>query len=321
MRLAALLLCFSPAFAFALVNGGASTQAEYDQIQKLAPKMKAQCPLGDVINQRRSELPKVTANLLNNETSCKPGFMMEWDDKAGENFPSIGLPHVVWFPQNAKKVVDESFPRFWNYITKNYHGITRVPQMNVSGAAPWNSKAQFDSDPVVKDINRFLLDPDVLKLEGEFAVQRGLDSVYTVMAANSLDPQAKMSQKDLCTNFKNLIASPQGLMAVVDYVNWKGEGVHYSEKTDRQNVRWGLKQVLEKIGPVAAGDKKAHLKFAEAAEAVLKDRAADDARITKSMRGLLNRIDSTYRKGGIEAGHCALTARATATGVSQQAGR
>lgn len=304
----------------ALENGGASDLEEYQKIQSLAPSFQAQCPVDqDLKKFSKAEIARVTANLLNNETGCKAGNMMEWDSKAGEFFPSIGLPHVVGFPVGARKVVDESFPRFWQYLQQNYKGTTRWPDLKLVGeSVPWKTKKEFETDPVVKDLNRFLLDPDVMELQGQFAVQRATSSIGAILAANSLDPNPRVRTGELCSRFKNLLKTPQGLQAIVDYVNWKGEGIHYSEQTDTKHIRWGLKQVLENIGTV--DPKNAHLQFADAASRALAERSSDDSRIKKSMPGLQSRIESTYRKGGINVNQCPLLSRSGSGSQGAQVG-
>lgn len=42
-------------------------------------------------------LREVAATLLFNETSCNEKYIMHWNPK--EDFPSLGLPHAIWFPR------------------------------------------------------------------------------------------------------------------------------------------------------------------------------------------------------------------------------
>ena len=72
----------------------------------------------------------VARNLLYNETDCKAKWMVEWDK--GEAFPSLGLPHVIWFPAGATKNFDESFPVMWQFLRAKYkaskeNGALKIP--------------------------------------------------------------------------------------------------------------------------------------------------------------------------------------------------
>ncbi len=299
----------SPTLVLAFTNGGADNINEFARIQKSAPQMKRICDMDAYIkNIRTDQVEKIARNLLYNETSCQGGYLTEWDKISQEEFPSIGLPHTVWFPGKSKQIVDESFPRFWAFIKAKYRGTMRIPDLGPVGTegldvrAPWNSIKEFKSDPRVAELNRFLQDPNVLKLQAEFAVRRGMESIYSILATNAMDPNKKMSQEDLCQNFKDLISSDQGLLAMVDYANWKGEGIHWHEMTDNRRVRWGLKQALEKMGkPSSAAVVE---RFAAATSAALKERSSDDPIILNKLAALNSRIDRTYRKGGVSPAQC-----------------
>jgi hypothetical protein len=65
------------------------------------------------------------------------------------------------------------------------------------------------------------------------------------------------------TNFYRVATEPLGLYALMDYVNFKGEGISPTERYNGQG--WGLLQVLETMptrGPALPA-------FAEAADTVL----------------------------------------------------
>jgi hypothetical protein len=69
-------------------------------------------------------------------------------------------------------------------------------------------------------------------------------------------------------NFDRLAAEPEGLYALVDYVNFKGEGTLTSERYHGQG--WGLLQVLEEMGKGSARPE-----FCRAADRVLTRRVAN----------------------------------------------
>ena len=70
-------------------------------------------------------------------------------------------------------------------------------------------------------------------------------------------------------NFYKMAGSRPGLYALIDYVNFKGEGVKEEEKYKGQG--WGLRNVLLEMGPSAGGQASAN-EFSEAAKRVLQRR-------------------------------------------------
>jgi hypothetical protein len=324
----------APWLANALMTGGASSPEEMKQIEARVPAVQTTCNLQEQLSSvTRETAQNIGRNLLFNETSCKVKELASWDST--EDFPSIGIPHVIWFPSGVEKKYDESFPRFWKYLRERNNGAMKMPSFLdrddiTSGSVPsiWQSKQQFDSDPRVKELNRFLANPTVLGWESDFAIHRGFDAAYKVMATNSLDPKPKMSTKVMCQHFKKLLSSPGGVMALVDYTNFKGEGIYPAEIKGPSKVRWGLKQVIEtmddpnlnlsgeQISKVQSvlDPKQRDLdlerqKFASAAKQTLSHRLENDPSVTKKVAdedrsGWGNRIDRTYMRDGIQPQQC-----------------
>ena len=73
-------------------------------------------------------------------------------------------------------------------------------------------------------------------------------------------------------NYRKVATTPQGTYALVDYVNFKGEGVSPSERY--QGEGWGLLQVLETLQQTR-NDGALMPQFAEAARTVLARRVAN----------------------------------------------
>ena len=336
LRILAPFAFFVPSVSLALLNGGAGNRQEMQQIEQKVGEVKKLCPLDDL---RKSLSPqdaqKIGRNLLYNETSCKPGDLAEWDKN--EAFPSIGVPHVIWFPSGVEKNYDESFPRFWKYLQERNRGSIPIPtSLNrsdiASGSVPalWDSKKKFDEDPQVRDLNRYLTHPTVLGWQTDFSIQRGFDAAYKVLATNTLDAKPKMSTEVMCRHFRKLFSSPGGVMSVVDYANFKGEGIYPSETKGSAKVRWGLKQVIESMDDqeleittaqrnkiLAIQDAKEkdlygeRQKFASATKLALKRRVAADDTISPRLgeqwlKGWGNRIDRTYVGEGISPSQCPL---------------
>src|SRR5256885_4986439 len=91
--------------------------------------------------------------------------------------------------------------------------------------------------------------------------------------------------------FERLTKTPQGCYALIDYVNFKGEGVLHTERYQGQG--WGLLQVLEAMH--GTSDAGAATEFAGAAKATLIQRvhnAPAERHESKWLAGWIRRVNS-----------------------------
>ena len=92
--------------------------------------------------------------------------------------------------------------------------------------------------------------------------------------------------------FDRVAGSPMGCYALVDYVNFKGEGVLATERYAGKG--WGLLQVLETMSHENTG-REAVKSFAESAKKVLTDRVRNsppERHESRWLPGWLARIDT-----------------------------
>src|SRR4029077_15140265 len=88
----------------------------------------------------------------------------------------------------------------------------------------------------MNQLRRFLI--DTIDLQAEFLVAR-LEAALPKMLVEAA-PAARTSMQQ---QFERLTKTPQGCYALIDYVNFKGEGVLHTERY--QGQAWRLLQVLE----------------------------------------------------------------------------
>jgi hypothetical protein len=123
-----------------------------------------------------------------------------------------------------------------------------------------------------------------IALQARFCAQR-LQQALPQM----LKSAPKNERERIRENFYHVAAQPHGMYALIDYVNFKGEGTNPSERYNGQG--WGLLQVLESMGNGPA------LKaFAHSAADVLTRRVENSPKArneAKWLPGWLNRC-STY---------------------------
>ena len=127
--------------------------------------------------------------------------------------------------------------------------------------------------------------------QAKFSARR-LEAALPKMLAAAPAGQREEVQRQ----FYRVAASPNGVYALVDYVNFKGEGALPTERY--QNQGWGLLQVLIGMGPDAAGQpgKAATEEFSRSAARVLTQRVANapaERQESKWLPGWKNRV-ATY---------------------------
>ncbi len=232
---------------------------------------------------------RIGKKIWQNECSGTVTGLTSWNE--GENFASLGIGHFIWYPKGMRGPFEESFPKLVSFISRRG---AKLPQLLLAPSdltCPWNSRAEFlaaQSTTKMKQLRQFLV--DTIDLQAQFMVARLEEALPKMLAEASAAERTKVEQE-----FYRVAAAPQGCYALVDYVNFKGEGVLHTERYRGQG--WGLLQVLEGMHH-SENDSSAVKAFARSAERVLKRRVQNSQPERKESRwlpGWLNRI-STYTK-------------------------
>jgi hypothetical protein len=204
-----------------------------------------------------------------------------------ENFPSLGIGHFIWYPAEKRDRFVEGFPPLLAFLkTQNVN----IPAwLQTTETCPWNSRDEFYADinsTKMKELRQFLY--DTKHLQAVFIANR-LEKALPQML-KKLSPAEK---EKITATFNKLANDPQGLYALLDYVNFKGEGTSPTERYKGQG--WGLLQVLQAI-PASSNNIVAD--FVESAKKVLAQRVQNsppERNEDKWLKGWSNRIES-YRK-------------------------
>ena len=204
----------------------------------------------------------------------------------GENFASLGIGHFIWYPKGVNGPFEESFPNLVNFISAR--GVKLPVMLTSTGEldCPWSSRLEFlraQQTPQMKQLRQFLA--DTVNLQAEFLVAR-LQAALPKM----LDEAKPADRARVEANFNRVAASPNGRYALVDYVNFKGEGVLHTERYN--NEGWGLVQVLEQMRPNQSHPVK---EFSKAAAVVLRRRVENSPPARHEAQwlpGWLARVDS-----------------------------
>lgn len=172
-----------------------------------------------------------------NECAGTVSGLTSWN--AGEEFPSLGIAHFIWYPADRRGPFEESFPGLARYLKSQGRPVKDW----MLGPCPWTSRSEFLADrdgPRLTELRRLLA--DTVALQARFAAMR-LDAALPKMLAAA--PAAERQR--VKENFRRVAAEPLGYYALMDYVNFKGEGTNPSERYN--GAGWGLLQVLSNMDP------------------------------------------------------------------------
>jgi len=242
------------------------------------------------ISLTQSEALTIGKKIWQNECNGTVAGLTAWNE--GENFASLGIGHFIWYPKGQRGPFEESFPKLVSFIAKR---AAKLPGLLLEAGehpCPWNSRAEFlraQQTPEIRQLRQFLA--DTVDIQTEFLISR-LQNALPKMLAEAAPAQRANVQKQ----FDRLASTPQGCYALVDYVNFKGEGVLHTERYQGQG--WGLLQVLENMHGTSAGT-AAFDEFARSAKAILTRRvqnAPAERREPRWLSGWLQRVNS-YTRG------------------------
>ncbi|TGN41337.1 hypothetical protein [Marinobacter confluentis] len=235
-----------------------------------------------------AELTWIGDQIFQNECAGRESCLVHWNE--GEAFPSLGIGHFIWYPAGIEGPFVESFPVMIAYLSEQ--GV-ELPDW-LSGLepfdAPWENReiflAQSGADRV-RELRAFL--SSTRGEQAGFVVQRAKQALRRVVLAAPAEQRESMSER-----IESLIQTPGGTYALIDYVNFKGEGLAEAERYKGQG--WGLLQVLQ--GMLEHQGTPALTAFRKSAAAVLTRRADNAEQPIEKARwlpGWLNRLE-TYRE-------------------------
>lgn len=232
------------------------------------------------------ELQVIGDQIFKNEGGGNVNNLVHWND--GENFASMGIGHFTWYPAGRNARFGSTFPELLSYMESRG---AQVPAWLPRDGAPWGSKAelmQAKNTPQVQELQNFLYQTRPLQVQ--FIVDRTRRAMPKLVnvTPDHLRPQ-------VAANLNAVANTPGGWYALIDYTNFKGEGLARNGGYNGQN--WGLLQVLEEMRPTRPGEQALH-EFANAAMRVLDRRVRNSPPANNERRwlaGWSNRVN-TYRR-------------------------
>lgn len=200
-----------------------------------------------------SQALEIGRRIWKNECAGTVSGLTSWNK--GEEFPSLGIAHFIWYPAGLTGPFEESWPSLARFLKSQ--GVPVEDWM--LGACPWKNRSDFMADldgPRLTALRGML--SKTVAAQARYAAMRMEAALPKMLAATTPAQRAKIE-----ANFRRVAAEPLGFYALMDYVNFKGEGVNPAERYNGQG--WGLLQVLETMPSTG----KALPEFARAADTVL----------------------------------------------------
>ncbi len=236
-----------------------------------------------------AQLDRIGQRVWLNECDRSLKDLVAWN--AGEEFASLGIGHFIWYPTAAKGPYAESFPALLRFLQSRGQ---RLPEwLTPDTLCPWPDHASFvrieASDSRIAALRLFL--KDTLSHQAAYLAQRSADALPKMLAACEPDQRSAIR-----TVYQELATTELGLYCLIDYTNFKGEGVKPEERYHGQG--WGLLQVLLETQATLPSSTSMTAAFSDAARRVLRLRVqnSDPKRNEKRwLEGWLNRCDSYGR--------------------------
>ena len=205
--------------------------------------------------------------LWKNECAGTVEGLTSWN--SGEDFASLGIGHYIWYPAGRRGPFEESFPDLVRFLEAEK--IALPDWLKPGEVCPWNSREEFlrdRSSPRLTSLRELLA--RTVAFQARFSANR-LQAALPKM----LGELTPLQQTKVRRQFDRVAGSPDGVYALIDYVNFKGEGVLPTERYHGQG--WGLLQVLAGMNgdPATGPGPQAKREFADSAVRVLSARVAN----------------------------------------------
>lgn len=226
----------------------------------------AQPPAANLPQLSESDAAWIGERIFANECNLKIPCLTSWN--AGEDFPSLGIGHFIWYRENQREAFVESFPPLLDFYQQRGVDLPAWISALPNRDSPWQRREDFlaEQDSArMQELRSFL--NNTRHIQVEFIIRRMQASLPTLVAAADRPQEVEKLFHAVAAS-----SSPLGMYALIDYINFKGDGTSPSERY--QGEGWGLLQVLEHMLETPE-DAPLMARFAESARHVLARRIAN----------------------------------------------
>ena len=187
------------------------------------------------------ELEWLGEQIYTNECNTNFECLTSWN--SGEDFPSLGIGHFIWFRADQESTFEETFPQLIKFMNTKNAPVPAWLNEKSDPNSPWTSRknfyANFDSGKM-KELRNFLAQQKALQVE--FIVLRFNQTLNQIVLdfPESVRPEIEDMIRTIISREDTL-----GLYALIDYVHFKGTGLSHKERYLGHG--WGLRQVLNEM--------------------------------------------------------------------------
>lgn len=180
---------------------------------------------------------QIFANECNRQLDC----LSHWNN--GENFPSMGIGHFIWYQQDQQEIFEETFPQLLEYLRVSNVELPVWLTPPLQANNPWPDQASFNAaknSQRMEELRNLLA--NTMGLQAQFIANRLNDTLGEIVASF---PNEEQDEIQLIIERLSNSASPLGVYALIDYLHFKGSGLKEAERYQQQG--WGLRQVLAQM--------------------------------------------------------------------------
>ena len=265
-------------------------QAQYlAMLQRNPNRTPRTAPQGNIASLSPSEIRTIGDKIFRNESGGDVDKLVHWN--VGENFASMGIGHFTWYPSGRRTRYGNTFPGLLDHLQSNGVQLPVWVQKAKHTGAPWRTKNELKrakNSPRVRQFQNLLY--ETRYLQASYIFERAKRAMPRLVKATPPHLRAHVAQ-----NLNAVANTRGGWYALIDYVNFKGEGLNRRGGYKGQN--WGLLQVLENMRPSEPGQMALN-NFADSAIQTLERRVRNSKPSrgeSRWMRGWTIRCN-TYRQ-------------------------
>lgn len=184
------------------------------------------------------DLQWLGTQIFTNECNRQLDCLLSWN--RGEDFPSLGIGHFIWYREGQQEPFEESFPALLNFLQQQGHTLPGWLE-TVRFEQPWPDRDSFlaaRQDEQLQALARLL--ETSMADQTAFILER-----FRVSLDRLLGPLPTATRSALEAHMDAMLRQDArlGAYALIDYVHFKGDGSKPAERY--QGTGWGLLQVLQ----------------------------------------------------------------------------
>lgn len=228
------------------------------------------------------EIENIGMQIWYNEAAGKEELLVFWNQN--EDFPSLGIGHNIWLPAGKEAKFHQGFPILCDYLKK--HGVELpawLEQAKKTGA-PWQNREHFYQDYARRNELRKIL-VQTVALQTQFMIDLMAEKLPLIVQAAPSKRRKEVEKK-----LNLMLATPKGTYVLVDYLNFKGDGL--SPREELNGERWGLLAVLLDMPTQGVNKNNVTQVFANSATKKLLTRIANSAKLEVFREGWLKRLET-----------------------------